>query len=123
MTCKGVLLLQEVLVDLTDCRRVIHREQVLVRMCDHIVVWGVQGLVRAAAARHTPLDDGQLLRLRACRDILSGALEACSARDQGQAGPERSGGGGGMYERRLGFLDDMIHLLSVDQDELEGKHH
>lgn len=87
-------------------------------MCDHIVVWAVQGLVRAAVARRPPLDQGQLLRLRACRDTLSGTLEACSQRES--SAPDGPGEGGGMYERRLGFLDDIIELLTVPQDELEG---
>lgn len=95
--------------------------KVVVRMCDHIVVWAVQGLVRAAVAAKAPLDQGQLLRIRACREILSEALRACSGRGQDEGVPEGPGGGGGMYQRRLGFLDDIILLLTVPQEELEGE--
>lgn len=96
--------------------------QVLVRLCDHIVVWAVQGLVRAAAAGNPPLDQGQLLRLASCRETLAEAMRTCAGgsagRDSEAAG--EGGGGGGMYERRLGFLDDLLELIRVPSSELEG---
>lgn len=99
--------------------------KVLVRLCDHIVVWAAQGLVRAAVAGHPPLDQGQLLRLGACRDTLAEALRTCSAGrggsgDGGAPGEAGGGAGGGMYERRLGFLDDLLELLRAPSSELEG---
>lgn len=91
------------------------------RLCDHIVVWAVQGLVRAAAAGNPPLDQGQLLRLATCREMLAEALRTCAGgsggRDSAAAG---EGGGGGMYERRLGFLDDLLELIRVPSSELGG---
>lgn len=96
----------------------------LLRLCDHIVIWAVQGLVRAAAAGRHPLDQGQLLRLAACRDTLNEALAVCSGRGDDSNAPEGGGGGGGgMYERRLGFLDDLIQLLTVRDIELDGETH
>lgn len=100
--------------------------QVLVRLCDHIVVWAVQGLVRAAAAGKPPLDQGQLLRLATCRETLAEALRTCAGGASGSAGRDsgaggEGGGGGGMYERRLGFLDDLLELIRVPSSELEGR--
>lgn len=89
--------------------------QVLVRLCDHVVIWAAQGLVRAAVAGRHPLDQGQILRLRACRDTLSEALKACSG-GEGDDG----GSGGGLYGRRLEFLDDLIEMITVADSELEG---
>ncbi|CAN0069507.1 unnamed protein product, partial [Ectocarpus sp. 4 AP-2014] len=97
-------------------------QKVLVRLCDHIVVWAAQGLVRAATAGRPPLHSGQMLRLEACRETLAEALKTCSVRkggDVGDGGGE-GGAGGGMYERRLAFLDDLLELLRVPSDQLEG---
>lgn len=104
--------------------------KVLVRLCDHIVVWAAQGLVRAAAAGHAPLHKGQHLRMAACRETLAEALRTCSIKkggdgdDDGYAGGPGGGGeggaGGGMYERRLAFLDDLLELLRVPSGEMEG---
>ncbi|CAM9346290.1 unnamed protein product, partial [Scytosiphon promiscuus] len=102
-------------------------QKVLVRLCDHIVVWAAQGLVRAAVAGNTPLDAGQQLRLAACRETLAEALRVCSVQKGGDGGGGTSAGGdgaegagGGMYERRLAFLDDLLELLRVPSNELEG---
>lgn len=96
--------------------------KVLVRLCDHIVVWAAQGLVRAATAGRPPLHSGQMLRLAACRETLAEALKTCSVKKVGDAGDGggEGGAGGGMYERRLAFLDDLLELLRVPSDQLEG---
>lgn len=78
------------------------------------MVWAAQGLIRAAAAGRHPLDQGQLLRLRACRETFAEALQACS----GGGGADE--GGPAMYARRLEFLDDLIEMLTVEDSELEG---
>lgn len=81
-------------------------------------------MVRAAVSGHAPLDAGQQLRLAACRETLAEALRVCSVQKGGDgdggvpAGGE--GAGGGMYERRLAFLDDLLELLRAPSDELEG---
>ena len=97
--------------------------QVLVRLCDHIVVWAAQGLVRAAAAGRPALDQGELLRLATCRHTLAEALQTCTGQTGGSADPNAGadeGASGGMYERRLGFLDDVLELITVPSSELEG---
>lgn len=104
-------------------RKLCITSQVLVRLCDHIVVWAAQGLVRAAAAGHPPLDQGQQLRLAACRETLAEALRTCSVKREGGGDGEAGvsgGAGGGMYERRLAFLDDLLELLRVPSDQMEG---
>lgn len=97
------------------------------RLCDHIVVWAAQGLVRAAVSGSTPLDAGQQLRLAACRETLAEALRVCSVQKGGVGdggvpggGDGAEGAGGGMYERRLAFLDDLLELLRAPSDQLEG---
>ena len=93
------------------------------RLCDHIVVWAAQGLARAAAAGRPPLDQGQLLRLNACRDTLAEALRICAVQRNGEGEGKEGGGGagGGMYERRLFFLDDLLKLVQAPSSELEGE--
>lgn len=98
------------------------------RLCDHIVVWAAQGLVRVAARSEPPLDQGQILRLAACRETLAEALGTCSTMGGGGGSDGdapivrgRGGAGGGMYEKRLGFLDDLLELLRVPAPQLEGE--
>lgn len=92
------------------------------------MVWAAQGLARAAAAGHSPLHRGQHLRMAACRETLAEALRTCSVKKGGEvkdgydgaSGGVDGGAGGGMYERRLAFLDDVLELLTVPSGEMEG---
>ncbi|CAM9479076.1 unnamed protein product, partial [Discosporangium mesarthrocarpum] len=82
--------------------------KVLVRVCDHVVVKAAEGL-RQAASRGEVLNQGQILRVEACREILAEALAACAG---------NNGDGAGLYNLRLGFLDTLLSLITTSPTEL-----